>query len=115
MPAKRKPTRAKQLGVTTEQYETMLAAQGGGCAICGNPPKTRRLDVDHDHRTGQVRGLLCHKHNRGLAYFNDDADMLLRAADYLDDAEGGPTHRAIRRMGTAHDAVTEWKRHERNK
>lgn len=64
---KRKPTRRAQLGVTIAQYETMLARQGGGCAICGNPPKTRRLDVDHDHTTGTVRGLLCHRCNRALA------------------------------------------------
>jgi hypothetical protein len=113
MPTKRKPTRAKQLGVTSEQYEAMLAAQGGGCAICGNPPKTRRLHVDHDHKTGNVRGLLCHKHNRGLAYFSDDADMLYRAGDYLDNAPGGPMHRPRRKMPTAHDAAEQWKKARR--
>jgi hypothetical protein len=82
MPAKRKPTRAKQLGVTSEQYEAMLAAQGGGCAICGNPPKTRRLDVDHDHRTGKVRGLLCHRCNRALPSWVD-TKWLLAASIYL--------------------------------
>jgi hypothetical protein len=79
---KRKPTRAKQLGVTTAQYEAMLAAQGGGCAICGNPPKTRRLDVDHDHRTGKVRGLLCHRCNRALPSWVDEA-WLAKAGQYL--------------------------------
>ena len=58
--------RAKQLGVTDADYTRMLEAQGGGCAICGNPPKSRRLHVDHDHRTGQVRGLLCFRCNRAL-------------------------------------------------
>ncbi len=65
MPTKRKP-RAAQLGVTDAEYDRLLAAQGGGCAICGNPPKTRRLHVDHDHKTGRVRGLLCHRDNRIL-------------------------------------------------
>jgi hypothetical protein len=63
---RRTPKRAKQLGVTDEAYEALLAAQGGGCAICGAKPKTRRLHVDHDHKTGKVRGLLCHRCNRGL-------------------------------------------------
>ena len=62
----RKPRRAADLGVTTEDYDRLLAAQDGGCAICGNPPKTRRLHVDHNHRTGKVRGLLCFRCNRAL-------------------------------------------------
>jgi hypothetical protein len=64
MPAK--PTRAKGLGVDDERYAAMLADQGGGCAICGATPKNRRLNVDHDHKTGAVRGLLCHACNRFL-------------------------------------------------
>lgn len=62
----RKPTRAKGLGVDADRYNAMLADQGGGCAICGAEPKTRRLHVDHDHKTGRVRGLLCHRDNRIL-------------------------------------------------
>jgi hypothetical protein len=65
MRQRRKP-RAAQLGVTDAEYDRLLAAQGGGCAICGNPPKSRRLDADHDHKTGRVRGLLCHRCNRAL-------------------------------------------------
>lgn len=77
MSTKRKPRRAA-LGVTVEDYDRMLADQGGVCAICGNPPKVRRLDTDHDHRTGRVRGLLCHRCNRTLA--NWISDEWLRAA-----------------------------------
>jgi hypothetical protein len=62
----RKPTRAKALGVSDEQYARLLAAQGGHCALCPNGPKTRRLHVDHEHRSGKVRGLLCHRCNRAL-------------------------------------------------
>jgi hypothetical protein len=62
----RKPTRAKQLGVTPEEYDRLLAKQDGHCALCPAVPKTRRLDTDHDHKTGQVRGLLCHRCNRAL-------------------------------------------------
>jgi hypothetical protein len=82
MRQRRKP-RAAQLGVTDAEYERLLAAQSGDCAICGNPPKTRRLHADHNHKTGRVRGLLCHKCNRGLAYFNDDPDRLRAATGYV--------------------------------
>jgi hypothetical protein len=50
------------------EYVRKLDAQRGACAIrgCGNTPKTRRLDIDHNHRTGQTRGLLCSRCNRAL-------------------------------------------------
>jgi len=77
----RKP-RAAQLGVTPAEYARMLAAQNGHCALCPNTPKTRRLSVDHDHRTGAVRGLLCYRCNRALpAYL--PADWFARAAEYV--------------------------------
>jgi hypothetical protein len=81
MRQRRKP-RAAQLGVSDADYEALLAAQGGGCAICGNPPKTRRLHVDHDHKTGKVRGLLCHRCNRALPNWVTEK-WLLRAYGYL--------------------------------
>ena len=70
-------------GLPLAEYDALLAAQGGGCAICGNPPKTRRLHVDHDHKTGEVRGLLCHVHNRRLWRGATPAE-LRSMADYLD-------------------------------
>ena len=61
-------TRARRLmtlyGITLAQYASMLKRQGGRCAICGRPPKRRNLDVDHDHATGRVRGLLCFNCNK---------------------------------------------------
>jgi hypothetical protein len=71
----RKPRRAKQLGVSDEDYARMLEQQDGKCAIrgCGRTPKTRRFHVDHDHKTGAVRGLLCHLHNRYLPKDSADA------------------------------------------
>lgn len=77
-----KPKRARALGVSDEDYARMLAGQGGGCAICGAPPKTRRLHVDHDHKTGAVRGLLCFRCNRALPTYAT-VDWLKKAADYL--------------------------------
>ena len=78
----RKPRRAVQLGVGDDEYEWMLAEQGGVCAICGSPPKSRRLHVDHDHRTGAVRGLLCFRCNRALPSYVT-AEWLHAAASYL--------------------------------
>lgn len=77
-----KPKRAKQLGVSDDEYARLLAAQGGHCALCLNVPKTRRLHVDHDHATGRVRGLLCYRCNRALPNYVT-ARWLLRASAYL--------------------------------
>lgn len=58
--------------------------QNGACAICGGTSWGGRLPcVDHDHKTGKVRGLLCNACNLALGYFNDDANALARAAEYL--------------------------------
>lgn len=56
----------KNFGLTPTQYGEMLRLQNNVCAICGHPPKTRRLAVEHDHKTGRVRGLTCHRCNRIL-------------------------------------------------
>jgi DNA-directed RNA polymerase subunit RPC12/RpoP len=74
----------KHYGITLEDYGRMLQAQGGVCAICGRPPKTKSLNVDHDHRTKQVRGLLCvHCNHRLIGRFRDSS-IFRKAADYLD-------------------------------
>lgn len=70
--------------LTVEQYDEMLAAQGGGCAICGEQcPSGSRLAVDHDHSTGTVRGLLCVRCNKGLGSFQDSIVRLRAAEQYL--------------------------------
>ncbi len=79
----RKPTRARALGVSDDDYRIMLAAQNGHCALCPNTPKIRRLHADHDHDTEQVRGLLCHRCNRNLPTWVT-SEWLRRAAAYLD-------------------------------
>lgn len=63
----------------------LITVRGNVCWICGRPPKTRALHVDHDHRTGRNRGLLCWSCNRGLPT-SADAVWLRAAADYLDAA-----------------------------
>lgn len=79
----------RQYGLTPEQYDDLLQAQSGLCAICHRLPSAkRRLAVDHDHATGKVRGLLCYRCNTALGAFADDARTLHRAAEYLRKADG---------------------------
>jgi hypothetical protein len=72
-----------EYGITLAQYNAMLAAQNGGCAICAGVDTKRRLAVDHDHATGVVRGILCENCNRGIGLFKDNPERLRRAVDYL--------------------------------
>lgn len=73
-------------GLTWDEYELLLACQDGRCAICGGQPRKHLLSVDHDHKTGEVRGLLCSRCNhRLLGSANDDPARLRRAADYLEE------------------------------
>ena len=75
----------RKYGVTPEWYDETLASQGGGCAICGRPPRDDiSLHVDHDHSTGQLRKLLCFLCNNLLGDVDDDAGRLLAAAAYLE-------------------------------
>lgn len=71
-------------GITAEQYYAMLKAQNGGCWICGSNPKKRRLHIDHCHKSGKIRGLLCMRCNRALPWFSDSPERLHRAAEYLE-------------------------------
>lgn len=64
-------------GISLTQYERLLEQQGGVCAICGRPPRTRPvLDVDHDHLNGLVRGLLCGNCNRAVGLLDEDPGTL---------------------------------------
>lgn len=86
----------KKYGITLEQYEELFVKQGGVCAICGQPEIKRQarkkngkviddsLCVDHDHKTGIIRGLLCYRCNTGIGKLHDDPALLRRAADYLE-------------------------------
>jgi hypothetical protein len=77
-----KAAERESYGITVAEIEAMAVAQGGACAICGIV-EVRSLCVDHDHETGRVRGLLCHKCNLALGLLCDDAALALRAASYL--------------------------------
>lgn len=67
-------------GITPEQYERMVIEQDGKCAIC---EEKQPLLVDHDHRTGKLRKLLCRKCNSLLGMCDDNTDKLQKAAAYL--------------------------------
>jgi hypothetical protein len=72
-------------GLDYETFAELTESQGGVCAICGQPPKTasQPLFVDHDHATGDVRGLLCRTCNTGLGMLGDTVDGLNAALSYL--------------------------------
>ena len=63
----------------------MLAEQEGCCAICGteDPGKNGRFNVDHNHDTGEIRGLLCYGCNVGIGHLRDNPSICLAAAEYL--------------------------------
>ena len=77
--------------IRLEQYDEMLKNQNYVCKICKNPEssidkrhnKTRDLSIDHCHKSGKIRGLLCDKCNRGLGYFKDSIESLESAIRYL--------------------------------
>lgn len=76
----------RKYGVTLADYDVMLEAQDGKCAICQTTPETQRygvFHVDHCHATGAVRGLLCRGCNNVLGVVNDDPQALARAIAYL--------------------------------
>lgn len=73
--------RARKLGIGREVLRHVLAVQGTTCAICH---RTARLSVDHDHETGQVRGLVCVNCNFVLGHAKDDPAILRAAAAYLE-------------------------------
>ena len=79
--------RLKQLGLTLEQFDEMLAAQDGRCATCGvSDPAGRGQGAwctDHDHRTGKVRGILCHNCNVSLGLLEDSIPTLTAMIAYL--------------------------------
>lgn len=79
-------SRRRKYGVTPEQFKQLFTVQGGQCAICfatkaGGRDGTWHLD--HDHTTGTPRGVLCARCNVGLGHFDDDAERLTQAANYL--------------------------------
>lgn len=76
-----------RFGLSIDDYNRMLQQQNNCCAICQTTTPRGRFNsfcIDHDHKTGRVRGLLCFKCNLGLGNFNDQTELLLKAKDYLE-------------------------------
>jgi ribosomal protein S27AE len=91
-------------GITLSDYEAMLEAQNRLCKLCGgegfcmaNHHKLR-LVVDHCHRSGAVRGLLCHNCNRALGLLKDNTQTLLNAIAYLEGATTIPEGSTAKRL-----------------
>ena len=91
----------RKFGITLADYDAMLFSQDYKCAICltedprGHGQKNKRFHVDHDHATGEVRGLLCHACNIGLGNFKDRTDIMKDAIHYLDRHEDGVSNRPL--------------------
>jgi hypothetical protein len=68
----------REYGITLEQYEEMRTAQGNRCKLCGRPPLAEypNLDVDHCHKTGVVRGLLCRNCNIHIGFVENNRDAI---------------------------------------
>jgi hypothetical protein len=87
--AQRAAALKRNYGMTRDEYDQKLKAQGGACLVCGAKPKGRSLAVDHNHQTGWVRGLLCNPCNWLVAHAKDDPLRCISAAQYLEQYMGG--------------------------
>ena len=82
--------RERCFGITRQEYAEMFHAQNGVCAICSQPETATRngrikaLAVDHDHESGEIRGLLCSDCNTGIGKLKEDRDIMVSAIRYLD-------------------------------
>jgi hypothetical protein len=82
-------------GIPLERYESLLASQHGGCACCGEADGGEHLHVDHDHETGEIRGLLCRNCNTAIGMLGDTPEGVERALTYLTSrGVAGRTHLA---------------------
>ena len=70
-------------GMAASEYDALFNAQNKVCAICGNPPGKKGLHIDHNHKTGANRALLCHKCNAAIGFANEDIHTLFAMAMYL--------------------------------
>jgi hypothetical protein len=83
--SRRKADLKKKYGMSPDDYEAMLKKQNGVCAVCGrvDPKPTHCLSVDHDHKTGATRELLCSTCNTILGFVDDNLEWLQKLMDYV--------------------------------
>lgn len=89
--ARRRSLLKKKYGITPEQFDEMVENQAGVCAICAGPLEDSRgfrPHVDHSHKTGKVRGILCGRCNHGIGHFRDDPAIIIAALAYLNLHQG---------------------------
>ena len=81
----RKSQLKSKYGITQDEYDLNLELQDDACKICKTDASefTKKLSVDHNHETGEVRGLLCPSCNSGLGQFKDNIEFLEEAIEYL--------------------------------
>jgi hypothetical protein len=100
-------------GLTLAEFQSMRERQHGQCAICGTSEdkNTRgyRLFVDHDHKRGVIRNLLCGTCNSAIGFLNEDVDLLMKMAKYLDAFESIPasSYRWDERCRAARSRITD--------
>lgn len=84
--AAKKAYTKRKFGISVQEYENKLSNQNYKCYICNSDiSKKNSSYLDHDHSSGIIRKFLCYKCNVGLGYFNDSAELLILAANYLTD------------------------------
>jgi len=83
----REHKRLKRYGLTPEQYDDLFRIQNGRCKICGKPQSDfgRKLAIDHNHKTGRVRGLLCNNCNVIIGLCYENTDILISTISYLNE------------------------------
>lgn len=95
----------RTFGITLEEYNDLLERQGGGCALCSKTPEQegKALAVDHDHKSGEIRGILCSYCNHRVIGRHRDPDLLYRMGRYIEEGKTGkfvpirPKKRPVRR------------------
>lgn len=84
---RRKRHLEKEFNITIEQYDALVLKQENRCAICGihQSELAKSFDVDHNHKTGKVRGLLCNKCNQGIGLLQDSLEIIHKVESYLEE------------------------------
>ena len=76
-------TLKNKYGITLDDYNRILKEQNNSCIVCGATPDKQRLHVDHNHITGEVRGLLCQACNVSIGKMKESPELLERLASYI--------------------------------
>jgi hypothetical protein len=107
--------RLKAFGLAVEDYDALLISQNGRCFACGRTPSGKRLAIDHCHKTGLVRGLLCNVCNRTLGHLErDGVEVVKKLIGYL---ERPPAVAVIGEHygGTGRAGTKKWRRQARRR